>query len=336
MPNNQQNPTNTLAKGTILKDYEIVGVLGTGGFGITYKAIHTTLNITRAIKEYMPASFASRGSDNLTVISHTSNQDKDIYNWGKKRFSEEAQLLAKFNYPTIVKIVDYFEANNTAYFVMEYYEGETLDSFLKPNNNRVFTKDEILSIMMPILEGLKFVHKKGYLHRDIAPDNIFLRDGQMPVLIDFGASRNAVGNKSQNMSAIIKAGYSPVEQYTANSSQKETADIYAISAVMYEIVTKKRPPESNFRQTEMFNGNIDPIEDISKTYQNNYPKSFLKTIMHGLSIKASDRVQSVEELQEGLMEDNPIEAKKKYDIFDWLVAISLVIFFLFIIVVIAV
>ena len=338
MPNNEQNLTNTLPKGTILKDYEIVGVLGTGGFGVTYKAIHNTLKITRAIKEYMPSSYSSRGSDNLTVISHTSNRDKDIYEWGKKRFSEEAQLLAKFNYPTIVKIVDYFELNNTAYFVMEYYDGDTLEFFLQRNRNRVFTKDEILSIMMPILEGLKFVHKKGYLHRDIAPDNIFLRKEQMPVLIDFGASRDAVGNKSRNMSAIIKAGYSPVEQYTANSKQNATADIYAISAVMYEMITKKRPPESNFRQTEIFNGNIDPIEDISKIYQDVYPESFLKTIKQGLNIRAGDRVQSVEELQEGIMGESDVvkPISKKYDIFDWIVLVLLIIFFLFIIVAIAV
>ena len=304
MPNNQQNPTNTLAKGTILKDYEIVGVLGTGGFGITYKAIHTTLNITRAIKEYMPSSYASRGSDSITVISHTANKEDGVYEWGKKRFSQEAKLLSEFNFPSIVKILDYFEANNTAYFVMEYYDGDTLEKFLQKENSREIPEDEIVSIIMPILEGLKIVHKSGYLHRDIAPDNIFLRDEQMPVLIDFGASRNAVGNKSQNMSAIIKAGYSPVEQYTANSSQNATADIYAISAVMYEMITKKRPPESNFRQLEMYDDKPDPIENIVEKYSTKYSKPFLETIQKGLEVRQKDRIQSIAEFQEKLIEES--------------------------------
>ncbi len=128
-----------------------------------------------------------------------------------------------------------------------------LKKYLERNKNKTFSQDEILNIVMPILEGLKEVHSKGYLHRDIAPDNIFLRENYLPVLIDFGSSRNAIGNKSRTLSAIVKPGYSPPEQYTFNSKQNATADIYAICAVMYEMITGKRPPESIHRQSEIFN-----------------------------------------------------------------------------------
>jgi len=229
-----------LQEGFILNNtYEIVSILGAGGFGITYKVKDIKLGVYRVIKEYMPNQFASR--DNNTIVTCIPTKE-EIFQWGLKRFLDEAKTLSKFNHIAIVKVLGYFEANNTAYFVMEYYDGETLEDYLEKNKNRQFTQDEILSIMMPIIEGLKEVHKIGYLHRDIAPDNIFLRKNSLPVLIDFGASRSAIGKKSQTLSAIVKQGYSPPEQYTATSKQDATTDIYALCAVMYEMITGNKPP----------------------------------------------------------------------------------------------
>lgn len=256
--------SNALPIGSMLYEFEIVEELGAGGFGITYKVRDTNLHKFFVIKEYMPNSIAAR--TNNTTVSYISKY-KDTFEWGKKRFLDEARTLSQFDHPSIVKIHRFFEANNTAYFVMDYYEGVTLEDYLEAYPNKKFSQDEILSIMMPIIEGLKAVHAKGFLHRDIAPDNIFLRESKPPVLIDFGASRNALGVESQNISAIVKHGYSPPEQYSANSQQDVTTDLYALSAVMYQMIAGKKPPESTHRQIDVFNGSNDPIEDIINKYK---------------------------------------------------------------------
>jgi serine/threonine protein kinase len=237
MEENTQQHTNALPVGSKLQEFEILSVLGQGGFGITYKVKDTNLEKIMAIKEYMPSQFASRS--NKSTVTHTP-KDKDIFEWGKQRFLEEAKLVANhLDHISLVKVYRYFEANNTAYFVMDYYEGETLEDYLKRHPNKHYTQVEILSVLMPIIEGLKAVHNKGYLHRDIASDNIFLRIDKLPILIDFGASRNALGVKSQSISAIVKHGYSPPEQYASNSTQDATSDLYAMSAVMYEMIAGK-------------------------------------------------------------------------------------------------
>ena len=282
----------------MLREYRIVEVLGVGGFGITYKVYDTNLDTMMAIKEYMPKQFASR-TNNTTVTC--ISKDKDTFEWGKSRFLEEARILRKFDHPSIVKVLNLFEANNTAYFVMDYYEGETLEKYLKERADKEFSQEEILTIMMPITEGLKEVHSKGYLHRDISPDNIFLRVNKLPVLIDFGASRNALGNKSQNISAIIKHGYSPPEQYTSNTRQDAATDIYALSAVIYQMITGEVPPESPQRQTEILNGNKDPIKNIVEEYKGKYSDSFLKTVQKGLALLQKDRIQTISEFQDGLV-----------------------------------
>jgi len=298
--NIEEAQSNALPIGSMLREYEILSVLGQGGFGITYKALDTHLDAIMVIKEYMPSEFASR-SNNSTVTCISNH--KDTFEWGKQRFLEEAKVVKKFDHISIVKVLNLFEMNGTAYFVMDFYEGETLEDYLLRHPKKKFSQDEILSVMMPIIEGLKSVHAEGFLHRDIAPDNIFLRQTKPPILIDFGASRNALGSKSQNISAIVKHGYSPPEQYTSKSKQDSTTDLYAISAVIYEMITGIKPPESTYRQIEDYNGNQDPLEDIVNIYQNRFKESFLQTIVKGLSIKQKDRVQTIKEFQEGLVGD---------------------------------
>ena len=294
----EEEQINTLKIGSMLEEFEIISVLGQGGFGITYKVMDNNINKMMVIKEYMPSQFASR--ENKSLVSCISS-NKDDFQWGMTRFIEEAKVLSEFEHPNIVKARRLFKANNTAYFVMDFYEGETLDSYLTSNKNHSFTQDEILSVMMPILEGLKNVHSQGFLHRDIAPDNIFLRLKKSPILIDFGASRHALGTKSQNISAIIKQGYSPPEQYTSKSKQNETTDLYAISAVMYQMITGDKPPESTHRQEQLLNDEKDPIEDIVSKYGNRFEISFLQTILKGLNIRRKDRIQTIKEYQEGLV-----------------------------------
>jgi len=308
----QEEHNNALPKGTMLYEFEIDSVLGQGGFGITYKAKDTHLDTYMVIKEYMPSQYASRSNHaTVTCIS----KDRDTFEWGKQRFLEEAKILKKFDHISIVKALRYFEANGTAYFVMDFYEGQTLEDYFQSHPNKRYSQDEILSVMMPIIEGLKAVHEQGFLHRDIAPDNIFLRVNKPPILIDFGASRNALGTKSQNISAIVKNGYSPPEQYTSSSKQDQTTDLYSISAVMYEMVTGKKPPESTHRQNEKFlNDNEDPLEDIVMSYQNRFEPSFLQTIQKGLSLKQNDRIQTIREYQEGLVREEEVESSPPLEI----------------------
>ena len=297
--------SHALPKGSILLEYKILSILGEGGFGITYKALDTISDKIVAIKEYMPSQFASRSQDNVT-ISFIS-KEKEMFEWGLKRFIEEAKLLQQLHHINIIKVEKFFRCNKTAYLVMEYYEGETLEKYLKKNRGLEFDRDEIVYHIMPIIEGLKAVHKKGFLHRDIAPDNIYLRKNNSSVLIDFGASRNALGIQSLPISAIVKQGYSPIEQYSLNSKQNETTDLYAVSAVIYEMITGKRPSEATYRQTEMFDDNPDPLEDITSSYQDRFELLFLQTITKGLEIRQKDRIQTIQEFQEGLVKEDKVE-----------------------------
>jgi len=297
--NSHNEYSNALPKGAMLYEFEIDCVLGAGGFGITYKAKDTNLDTYMVIKEYMPSSFASRS--HYTTVTCVP-KEQETFERGKQKFLEEAKVLKKFDNIFIVKTHRYFEANGTAYFVMDFYDGETLGEYFEKNPNRHYTQDEILTIMMPIIEGLKVVHEKGVLHRDIAPDNIFLRRDRSPVIIDFGASKNAFGTQTQNIAAVIKHGYSPPEQYTPNSKQDETTDLYAICAVLYEFITGQKPPESSYRQTQIFNTEDDPLENIVQKYKGKYHQSFLATIHKGLSLRQKERVQTIKELQKGLME----------------------------------
>jgi len=276
----------TLAIGLMLEEFEILEVLGQGSFEITYKARDTHLDVIVVIKEYMPNQFAL----------HT-----ETFEWGMQKFLDEAKVLKEFEHTAIVKVLKLFKANDTAYFVMDFYEGETLGDYLDNHRHKKFAQDEILSVMMPIIEGLKAVHAEGFLHRYIVPDNIFLRIIRPPILINFGASRNALGVKSENISAIIKHGYSAPEQYFSNLQQDPSTDVYAISAVIYKMITGVRVVESTHRQSDLFNDNNDPIENIVLKYQDKFDKSFLETIQKGLSLKQKDRIQTIAEFQSALV-----------------------------------
>ncbi len=242
---------NALPKDTILdKKYTIQNVLGDpGGFGIAYLAIATKLNKKVVIKEFLPDEIAYR--DGNTVKPKTST-DKENLEWGLEKFEEEAQTLAKFNHPNIVRVLDYFDDNDTAYFVMDYEEGEDLDAHLK-KLGRDLTQDEIVNIIVPILDGLKEVHSHKFLHRDIKPGNIYIRTNGSPMLIDFGAARNALGVKSKSITQILTPGYAPTEQYGSDvSKQGAYTDIYSIGAVLYKLVTNTTPIDAPDRSREVF------------------------------------------------------------------------------------
>ncbi|MHA1571150.1 MAG: serine/threonine protein kinase, partial [Alphaproteobacteria bacterium] len=247
---------NALPRGYEIEGYRIEAVLGSGGFGITYKARETSLDRLVAIKEYLPAGIAMRGRNSLDVYPMSAD-DRASFDWGLSRFRIEAQTLVTFRHPNIVEVLRFFEANNTAYMVMGYEAGESLDEILEREGT--MEEAEIRAMLDPLLSGLAEVHEAGFLHRDIKPANIFVRQSGKPVLLDFGAARQAMGNKSQSLTAIVTSGYAPHEQYESDGNQGAWTDIYAMGAVLYRAVSGEVPPEAPMRLSAYARQNNDPM-----------------------------------------------------------------------------
>ncbi len=305
--------------GTLLYNRYIIGkVLGYGGFGVTYLGWDGKLEQKVAIKEYLPGEFSTRmpGQSQVTIF----NGDKDEqFHDGLKKFVEEAKHLAKFQSEQgIVKIFDSFEENDTAYIIMEYLEGETLTSFLK--REKTIPEDRAVEMMMPIMESLQAVHAEGLLHRDIAPDNIFLLKNGEVKLIDFGASRYATTSHSRSLTVIIKPGYSPEEQYRSRGDQGPYTDVYALSATLYKMLTGKTPPDAMERRAKYENQNKDILEEphkINKKISLNRENA----ILNAMNVRIEDRTPDVKTFIKELNADPPakrIYGKiKKLDLYHW-------------------
>jgi serine/threonine protein kinase/HAMP domain-containing protein len=231
-----------LAPGFQLFEYRIDAVLGQGGFGVTYLATDVHLNVKVAIKEYLPAGFAQRSSDKS--VGPRWPEDGAVYQDGLDRFLVEARTLATFRHPNIVRVARFFEANRTAYMVLEYERGKSLKQWW-PRRKRI-REAELLSLLQPLLDGLAVVHGAGFLHRDIKPDNVYVRkdDGSL-VLLDFGAARQAVGQAGA-MADVVTPGYAPPEQYD-NGAQGPWTDIYSLGATLYWMITDTKPPAAPAR-----------------------------------------------------------------------------------------
>jgi len=304
----QEQNQHSLQNGSKLNHYKIIRVLGVGGFGITYLAEDLQLGMKVVIKEYFPNEFAIRKHDS-TIIAKTSSGE--AFSKGLQRFKEEAKTLARFSHPSIVKILGYFEANQTGYFVMEYEEGIDLAQYLKQKGTRL-SQEEILSIIMPILEGLKEVHAHNYLHRDIKPGNILLRDKRGPVLIDFGASKLALGEASKSITSMLTEGYAPLEQYSTNVKQQGPfTDLYAVGAVIYKMITGEVPPSAQTRSYDLLQDGHDPFKPLLSLKLSGYDHDFLQAVDRALEIKAKNRPQTVQDFQADIVGELIIESKKK-------------------------
>jgi len=242
--NSAQDEHYYLAEGTRLRDRYITGrVLGHGGFGITYIGLDTSLDVKVAIKEYLPAEIATR-TEGVSSVKSYSGDKYDAYIYGLGRFMDEAKTLAKYNqFPSIVSITDFFEQNNTAYIVMEYLDGISLSEYLKRSGGKM-SVDETLEIMRPVMDALREVHSHGMIHRDVSPDNIFITKNKQIKLLDFGAARHAMSEKSKSLSVVLKPGYAPPEQYYTKGNQGPWTDVYAVAATMYKCITGITPPEA--------------------------------------------------------------------------------------------
>ncbi len=279
-----------LPEGTRLHNYTLERVLGAGGFGITYMARESITERAVAIKEYLPSSLAVRERDGMTVqpVSETTRSD---YEWGLTRFRQEAKLLLGLRHNNIVPSLNYFEANGTAYLVMEYQEGQTLSQLTAGAVS--LEESEVREFLEPLLDGVEAVHKAGLLHRDIKPDNIFIRNDGTPVLIDFGSARQALGHHSQSLTAVVTDGYAPFEQYERGGDQGPWTDIYAIGAVLFRALVGHRPPTSTKRLSAQYKGAPDPAAQGFATLRQRVSKQLARAIEGALMVTAEDRPQSI-------------------------------------------
>lgn len=280
---------NALPAGAALHEYRVEQLLGAGGFGITYLARDLNLDKLVAIKEYLPSELASRSADGS--VHPLSTEREGDYRWGLDRFLQEARTLAKFSHANIVRVLRYFEANATAYMVMEYERGESLKSLFArtPPNEAVLRR-----ILEPLLDGLAAVHAAGFLHRDIKPDNIFVRADGTPVLIDFGAARNALGAETRALTAILTPGFAPLEQYSGEKRQGPWTDLYALGGVLFRAVTGKNPPDAVGRVQ------ADPVPELLGRSAGRFSAQFLRMIGWALALDEKKRPQSVAQWRAGL------------------------------------
>jgi serine/threonine protein kinase len=289
-----------LIPGTILSDKYLVGrVLGQGGFGITYLGWDLNLDMKLAIKEFFPQGLVSRLPGQSKVISYTG-EIKNQFEFGLDRFLREAKTLARFeDHPNIVTVRDFFEANNTAYMIMSYVEGLTLEKYLSQHQGKIpFSKT--LDIIMPVLDALREVHEEGIMHRDISPDNILINKKGRVILIDFGAARQDMREKSKSLSVILKAGYAPEEQYRSRGQQGPWTDIYAAAATIYRCISGQVPPDALDRLAEDCLASPSELNaDIDSTGES--------ALLKALSVRAEGRFQAVQEFQAALMSSGSVK-----------------------------
>jgi serine/threonine protein kinase len=284
-----------LPVGTVLDaGYRIMRVVGSGGFGITYEAEDINLGTTVALKEYYPFDFGDR--DATMSVKPKSERHKQTFDWGRSNFLQEARTLARFEHPSIVRVTRVFEANATAYMVMRFEEGQSFEAWLR-DLGRPPAQDEIVSIVVPLLDALETLHAQNFLHRDIAPDNIIVRADGTPVLLDFGSARRAVAEASRALTGVIKAGYSPNEQYTSNSRlQGPWSDLYALGGTLYRAVTGQAPEEATLRVHD------DLMPTAARLASGDYTPHFRAASDACLRVRHSERPQSVQQLRAMLLQ----------------------------------
>ena len=273
----------SLKAGQMIGRYEIVSVLGQGGFGITYRARDVQLGREVAIKEYLPSALAVR-QDGSTVLPRTTKMADD-FGWGRDRFVTEGRTLASLHrVPAIVQVFDFLEANGTAYIVMELLSGATLEERISTGGR--LKPEEVDRILWPLLDGLEQVHAAGFLHRDIKPANILLDAAGNPTLIDFGASRAAMVGRTAAMTAIFTPGYAAAEQMTS-AKQGPWTDIYGLAATIYHAIAGKAPPNAFDRMLD------DGYEPLGRQALKGFSPGVLAGVDAGLTVAARDRPQSI-------------------------------------------
>ena len=312
-----------LPVGTVLREFIIEAVIGHGGFGIVYRAGHNELDLTVAIKEYLPVELAVREG---ATVQPRSGTDREDFENGLRRFRDEAQALIDFeSHPSIVSCREFFRAHGTAYLVMAYEDGQSLAELLagREAEGRPFTASDLLAVMTPLLEGLARVHAAGVLHRDIKPSNILIRqrDGR-PVLIDFGAAKQATARFSKSQAPYTE-GYAAMEQVADAGKLGPWTDMYGAGAVMWRIVAggnrpwePPHPLRVELRSHAALGETDDPLPSASELGKGRFPPQVLKAIDRCLRLRETERIQGSSELLEALraLSDEPPMAGLAEDI----------------------
>ena len=281
--------------GTRLAEFEITGFVGEGGFSVVYLAWDHSLERRVALKEYMPSSLAARNSTTHTVAAR-SERHRETFDAGLKSFVNEGKLLAQFDHPSLVKVYRFWEQQGTAYMVMPFYEGVTLKDHVRA---LATPPDEawLRQLLDALTAALLVLHRVQCFHRDIAPDNILLLAGSgKPLLLDFGAARRVIGDKTQALTVILKPGYAPIEQYAEDPGMRQGpwTDVYALAAVVYWAITGKTPPPSVGR---VLNDTYVPLVQCAA---GRYGEGFLAAIDRALRVRPEQRTASIERLREAL------------------------------------
>src|SRR3984893_16699248 len=276
-----------------LEEYRIVRVLGQGGFGITYLAYDTRLAIEVAIKEMLPRDYATRIA-NFEIIPK-SRSDQQRFAWSKQRFIEEARMLARLSHANIVRVFRFLEHHGTACMVMEFVRGQNFLEWMQ--RHRKPTQQELNSVLLPLLDGLEYLHCEDLLHRDISPENIFITDQGRPMLLDFGSARGTV-DRHRFLPALTGPAYPPIEQYQTVEPQGPFTDLYALAGVMIHAITGHVPPLSMDRL-----GSHDPFEALRQRYHDRYRQSFLKALDAAFAVRPEDRLRSAAEWRRMLTAD---------------------------------
>lgn len=290
----------TLRPGTILNGRYLVGrSLGQGGFGITYMALDLPKRETIAIKEFFPAHLVHRQvSKNGPQVYSNTARDEDVFRYGLKKFKEEAETLYLFrSFRHIVRVDSFFYENKTGYFTMEFIDGISLKQYVRRMQDRLFFAD-VVGIMEPVMLSLDEVHRRGLIHRDISPDNIYIANGGMVKLLDFGAARYYTDSKSKSMTTILKIGFAPPEQYSSRGKQGPWTDVYALAATMYFALTGKTPPPSLDRKLE---DRLEPLTTINSTVTP--PQE--QVMLMGLAVDPARRYQNMRRFLDALQATLP-------------------------------
>jgi non-specific serine/threonine protein kinase len=295
---------NALPMGHRLHEFELRSVIGVGGFGIVYRAFDLTLEREVAIKEYMPSALAGRsGRRQVSLLSASHSQDFAL---GLASFVNEAKLLARFDHPSLVKVHRFWEDNGTAYMVMPLYRGTTLRQ-MRQDSDAAPDEAWLRRLLDHLLGALEVMHREGVFHRDIAPDNILVAGDSPPVLLDFGAARRVISDRSQTLTAILKPSYAPLEQYAESTGMRQGpwTDFYALGATLHFMITGKPPLPATARAL------ADDQPRLAGSGQSGVSDLLLQVCDWMLAPRPQDRPQHVAELRAALAGRLPVPQRAR-------------------------